>query len=313
MSTGIARVRQRFRVNVLLFREIRTCFVGDRCTSGNCVGLRDTTQTLQVAFEDNGRFAAVRPDDPAVASAEVAQCVSLTLTSPDIAAIQQELNEMRENVRRWSGDAVLLYVGVRIVPAVDLALSRWGGGPYVAPWDIDHLADRYSWGRATDFTIVTHGVTDRDTGYHHDIGGCGGTYGADYGLVGAGYSWVPRTEGAFWFDCATQPVYTHEWLHQVHWDYDFLSHYDPIYPPYPPCGVFDPDTTRWFPDSHEWQQDPDYWACGQADPGGNDAVNSHIIQAHWPRDGKLVTNHCRNGVQDFGETEVDRGGSCPSR
>jgi hypothetical protein len=108
-------------------------------------------------------------------------------------------------------------------------------------------------------------------------------------------------------------VYLHEWLHQTHYAVNHLSGFTDLYRgDYPACGLGDPDTGLWFPDTHECDRDPDFERCGSADCGGNDLVNSHVLQHHWPADRVLIGNHCRDGVRDYDETDVDRGGRwCP--
>ncbi len=305
--------RAPFRVDVLLMREVRTCFIGDPCTFGPCVGLRDDTGALRVAFADNAWFHVVREDDPAIGRAGLGQCVKLGLSDLEVENIRRELELTADNVRAWSGRDLHLRLVIHEVPSVSLALSRWGPGPWLAPWDLRATVERYL-SPQTDFVIVTSGVRDSVTGYHHDVAGCGGTFGSDYGLAGAGWSWVPSTGASFWFECAEQSVYTHEWLHQLHFAVQNLSCFDDLYHGvYPACGAGDPDPTLWFPDSHACLVDPDYVGCSTGSCGTADQLVQHILGAHYSRALRVVANSCRDGIRNYGETAIDEGGPCLGR
>ncbi|XXF77108.1 hypothetical protein P2318_29245 [Myxococcaceae bacterium GXIMD 01537] len=300
------------RVDVFLLKDISTCVIGNVCVTEPCLFLADDSGTPRVRFADDGAFRGVTPDDPAVETAPVVQCLRLRMTDAQVAARRAELERYRDDVALWTNGDLMLDLRFHEMDATPLSLSRFGGGLWVAPWDLRPVGFPLL-STETDFTLVTPGVRDPDTGLHHELGGCGGTFGADLGLAGAGHSWVPDTEGAFSFQCADHGVYTHEWLHQLHFDVHVLSHFDDLYDGnYPACGMGAPDTRLWFPDTHECNRDPDAPFCGAVQCGTNDEVNEHVLRAHWPPRGlRLITNHCRNGIQDYDETGVDIGPNCP--
>jgi uncharacterized repeat protein (TIGR01451 family) len=301
------------RVDVFLLKDISTCVIGNRCETGTCLALSDSSGTPRVRFADDFAFRAVRPDDPALGTAEVSQCLRLRLTDAEVAAKRSELEHFRDNVALWTGGALRLDLRIHELDTVEMSLSRWGGGLWIGPWDLRPVAFPYL-ARETDFTLVTQGIRDPALDLHHELGGCGGTFGADLGVGGAGHSWIPETGSVFWFQCAEHSVYAHEWLHQLHYAVHVLSGFDDLYDgAYPACGTASSDTRRWFPDTHECTRDPDYLACGGTDCGGNTAVNEHVLRAHWPPQGmpRLIANHCTNGIQDYDETGVDSGPDCP--
>jgi hypothetical protein len=97
----------------------------------------------------------------------------------------------------------------------------------------------------------------------------------------------------------------------MHWAVHNLSGFNDLYAgSFPACGAGASNPELWFPDSHDCNDDPDYAACGTGFCGDNDTVNSHILQEHWGPNRVLIANHCKDGVQNWGETGVDVGGSC---
>jgi hypothetical protein len=122
---------------------------------------------------------------------------------------------------------------------------------------------------------------------------------------------VPKSGASFWFECAEQPVFTHEWLHQVHWAYQTLSGFEDAYGwDLPACQQATEDPKRWFPDSHQCNVDPDYSYCGSDQCGDNDQVDEHILSVHWDPAVKFVASYCKDGRQDYDETAPDVGPSC---
>jgi len=113
----------------------------------------------------------------------------------------------------------------------------------------------------------------------------------------------------------------HEWGHQFSGAMNYLLGFKSIYPvdnpaSYPPCGMGDPDSFKWFPDSEHWGIDPDSPWCGMTDAEKVGIAELHLFAhydaslSHYPL-GFFTGNHCNNGVQDFGESQVDTGGNCP--
>lgn len=301
------------RVEAFLLKDVSTCFIGRRCGAGACRTLSDSRGTPRVRFADDGTYRAVPPGDPALATAEVAQCVHLRLSEEEVAARRAELERFREDVTRWTGGALTLELRIHELDAAELGLSNVFGEPWIAPWDarpvlFPHLT------RKTDFVLVTSGVRDAALDLHPELPACGLAYGANMGVGGAGYAWVPDTAAAFTFQCATHDIYTHEWLHQLHYAVHGLSAFEDAYGgAYPACGLGEPEPRGWFPDTHDCGKDPDLPTCGAASCGTSDAVNEHVLRAHWPPRGlsRLVTNHCRDGLLNHGETGVDDGVDCP--
>jgi hypothetical protein len=300
------------RVAVYLIDHLSTCFVGNPCTGDRCVGLRDDANNLVEAFADDAVFRAVQTTDPARDAAAKVVCVEMELSPTEVDEVRAELETFRANVEAWTGGALELELHVLPIGPVDLAESRWGGGVWIGPWDLRAVATPLL-DFVPDFNLVVPPIRDPDQQLHHDLGGCGGTFGAEPGLGigGAGWSWVPKTRSSFWFECAEESVFTHEWLHQVHWALMNLSGWSDLYgDSFPACGMGDPDPRKWFPDTHQCLVDPDFVNCGTADCGGNDLVNQHILSAHWDPARRFIANHCLDGVQNFGEAGVDTGGDC---
>ncbi len=297
------------KVAVYVPEVIDSCFIGDPCTGDNCVGLRNDDNVLTEAFTD-GSFRSVRTDDPAVSSALKSICLNMSLDGTALDEIDRELSNYHARVAEWSHGNIQLDLRKIRIPHANLNESRWGIGVWIGPWDLSEVATPQL-DFVPDFNLVIPPIRDPMRQLHHDLGGCGGTYGADLGLAGAGWSWVPKTRASFWFECAEQPVFTHEWLHQVHWAYQSISGFADRYGwSLPACGLGDLDRHTWFPDSHQCNEDPDFERCGLDDCGGNDLVNAHILGVHWDPALDFIANHCKDGVQDYGETGVDAGGPC---
>lgn len=302
------------RVDAFLFRDISTCYIGNRCVTEPCRRLSDSSGTPRVLFADDGSYRAVPPGDPAIATAEVVQCVHLRLSDEEVAARRAELERYRDDVARWTAGDLTLDLRIHELDTVELSLSNVFGELWIGPGDARPVIFPFL-SRDTDFVLVTPAVRDPDLDLHQELPACGLAFGADFGVGGAGYSWIPDTASSFFFQCADHGVYTHEWLHQLHFAVHVLSAFDDEYDgAYPACGTHVANTRRWFPDTHECNRDPDAPFCGAASCGTNDEVNEHVLTAHWPPEPleELVTNHCRNGIQDYGETGVDVGPDCPN-
>ncbi len=298
-------------VAVYLPQRIATCFIGSACTPGaaGCIGLRNDANTLVEGFTDES-FQAVRTTSPLRAGAEKEVCVEMAIEGNERSEIMAELARTQDNVREWSQGDILLNLHVIDFARLDMDEGRWGEGVWIDPSNLSEFA-RPALNFLPDFNLVVPPIRDPMRQLHHDLGGCGGTFGAEIGIAGGGWSWVPKTKSSFWFDCAEQPVLTHEWLHQVHFAYHNLSGFTDLYGwSLPACGQGDPNHRRWFPDSHQCNEDPDYARCGLNDCGTNDIVNSHILGEHWDPALHFVANYCKDGVQDFDEIGVDTGPSC---
>jgi hypothetical protein len=298
-------------VAALLYTDIDTCVVGDPCSGAECTGLWDDQQTLIEGFQ-RSNFRSVSPDDPLCTTAAKHKRVRLTMPPDQVLERRHQLDVYRANVFRWSNGELNLRIDVQEIGTTKMGLADWGGGLWIGPGEIE-AKGRRAVSRFTDFTIVSQGVRDATLGLHHGLGGCGGTIGADGGVGGAGHSWIPYTGNAYWFECSEESVYTHEWLHQTHWALNNLSNFTDLYhESFPACGMGNSDPTRWFPDTHSCNADPDAPYCGMAECGSNDVVNSHVLGEHWKAGRILTANHCRNGVLDYGETAIDVGPECPA-
>jgi hypothetical protein len=254
-------------------------------------------------------FAAVRTTSPRRETAQKEICLALTMSDTDRSAVLAELESFRELVRTWSNEDIELDLRLIEFDRIDMDMTRWGGGFWIGPWDFQEYAlSRLDF--LPDFNLLIVPVGDPTRNLSHWIGGCGGALGADFGIAGGGWTWVPKSTSLN-YDCATQPTITHEWLHQVRYAYVEVSGFADLYGDnLPACGAGDPNPKRWFPDSHQCLSDPDFVNCGTADCGGNDLVNSHILSEHWDPAFAFFGNHCKNGRQDYDETSVDSGPSC---
>src|SRR5262249_23262157 len=141
-------------------------------------------------------------------------------------------------------------------------LSRFDGGLWIAPWDAaDHIPRVIT--PVTDGVLTVVPTLDTVQDVVPPIGACGLSYGADFGLGGAGYSWIPYSNG-YSFQCAGPNTFFHEWLHQVDFAYEHLMGISDLYGgQFPACGLGDPDPHRWFPSPDECEHDPDSASCGQ--------------------------------------------------
>ncbi len=221
-------------------------------------------------------------------------------------------------------------------------MSKNSGCTYwLAPWNLDSLAGKYVT-RDTDFVLVFYDMVDDSTGtIKIDSGLGGGTMGADWGINGAGYSVQAMRYGSASFDPAcdsSSPSYSirqcgidwltqttmHEWLHQMDYALPYVSGVPDRYGNnrnnYDPCGSAPSDTFSWFPGADDYWYDPDWSGCDHY-CGQNEGLpqcsldltkltgwNTHIL-SHYRTSTNLIGNHCRNGVQDSGETGIDVGGN----
>ena len=298
-------------VEALIYRDLDTCVVGATCTSGTCAGLYDDAGQRVVSYENAENhgglhFQAVPPSHPLCTSAAQKRRIRFTMNDTEVATVRRELDLFRSNVFRWSNGELNLRVNVREIPRVTEArLGGWGESLFMGSDGIESTGRSYL-SRFNDFTIVVPATRDPVQALRTHDSFCGGTYGAESGVSGAGHTWIPFG----W--CSQQLVFTHEWLHQVDYAVHVLSGFNSIYPgnSFPACGAGDPDPTKWFPDTHAWASDPDANYCGQAHPG-DDTINAHVLGAHWKAGRVLIGNHCTDNVQNFDETQVDLASDCP--
>ncbi len=303
--------------DVFLMQDISMCAIGDPCpdwnADGTCYRFYDDAGVIRDAVAANDNFRTVAPSDPARYTAPHAVCQRDVLTPTQVTALRAQLAAFRENIYNWSSGSINLSLDIHEIGPVEMPLSGWGYGFWVGPWNLQPVAQPYL-SRDTDFVLVSQGIRDPSTGLHHDVGGCGGTFGVDWGLAGAGYSWIPATGNSFWFECADSGVYAHEWAHQLDFDLDNLSGFSDLYhDQYPACGQCASDPYTWFPNPDGFCSDPDLPTCGQ-DPcaSDNNQAVSHLLEIHYNPAQRLIANHCKDGMQDFDESGVDVGGDCLS-
>lgn len=100
----------------------------------------------------------------------------------------------------------------------------------------------------------------------------------------------------------------HEWLHQVDDAYNNLSGFEGVN--LPAAGDEDGHPHTWFPDPDQCEDDPDWKDYGTGGCSNVDDFYEHILREHWDRKRNFVASYCKNGVQDYGETDIDKGGDC---
>ncbi|OYT33810.1 MAG: hypothetical protein B6U87_02940, partial [Candidatus Aenigmarchaeota archaeon ex4484_52] len=311
-----------YEIVIFLFKDIQTCIVGDKCTK-NCQKIYKDGKTF-MKFEDNANFKALKPSDKTIEGYELKICLETKLNNSEINYLKDEINKFIDDVYDWSNNTIKLSPKYIEISAVELSMSRWGNGFWLAPWDIKSLVSQYIT-KNTDFVMVSNDIYDNVKRISFGSGYCGGTFGADWGLGGACYSWVPKTNPGSWFECAGEKTYIHEWLHQLDYALEYISGVEDIYRdefPESLCGV-DTHPHKWFPSPDTAPKDPDFPACKDHYNDWGSYCESikprdcdfewdeHLLSVHYNPDIKLIGNHCKNNKKDFDETDIDSGGKCP--
>ncbi len=298
------------RLDVFLFDDLQFCISGEPCPTlepdAACFRIYDAAGNVAQAF-DQATVRTLEPEEP-VPPEPNGTCIRVTLDQEERREAREQIEQFRDEVAEYTRGALdLELVWHEYMAPIRLAAGSSGGAFSIGPLSMDELAESVLTSD-TDFVIVTNGARDRDTGMYIDVPACGFSYSFDQSLAGAGFSWLPKTRKAFGFECAMSLVYMHEWLHQVEDGLHRLSPYDDLYDGvYPACGQGDPEPTKWFPNTHDWYLDPDFPGCGT---DGYPRFEEHQLRVHWSADNVLITNHCKDGVQDFDEQGVDVGGRC---
>jgi hypothetical protein len=305
-------VSEKLRTDVFLIEQLGVCIAGNSCPAtpptAGCLPIYDGSGSVSTSYAIDQHLSITPYDASAPAGAT---CLQLTMSSEDVATLQQEAQQFATNVETWSHGALDLEVHVHVLPTVSSSLAVYGHSLWPAPWDLDQFL-RPSLTSQTSFVMVSSGLRD-PSGLHTQVGACGLSYGASIGVAGAGYSWIPRTGNVASFECGNHGPYEIEWMHQLQFAAKRLSGFNDLYPTtFPACGHGDPDPLRWFPDPDpNITKDPDSPFCGQNGSSiANDPAIQHVLETHWPAIRRFVANHCRDGVQDYGETGVDSGGNC---
>ena len=148
------------RVDAFLFRDVSTCTSATGARRSECQALSDSSGTPRVRFADDGAYRAVPPGDPAIATAEVVQCVHLRLSDAEVAARRAELERYRDDVALWTGgrpDVGAAHPRARLRGAEPLQPSSglWVSSPDARPVIFPFLS------RDTDFVLLTAGVETR--------------------------------------------------------------------------------------------------------------------------------------------------------
>lgn len=249
------------------------------------------------------------------------ECLNLKLDERETTQIKTEAAKFVSEIYQWTGGAINPeLLAVEIATSSNVEMTQWGMGWYLAPWNVKSLISPFLTEKI-DFILLTHDLYDDSQKLVIPSPVCGGTLGADWGVGGTSYVWVPKTNPGYWFECSHAGNYMHEWLNAMDGTLEKISHVEDIYKgTYPPCGGGDPNGYKWFPlASRDNEVDPDYKACGNpkyCDSMGwdNQRCNlewhKHILKKHYNPLTDLIGNYCRNGAKDFGETGTDCGVAC---
>jgi hypothetical protein len=300
----------KLRAAVFLPRRVSTCLIGDSCSQndGSCLGLYDDQGALLHGFTRSS-LQAVRSTDPRLETAANKQCVSFVFTDTELSEVRAQLELYRTNVLTWTAGDVELTLSEIELDSIDVGLTGYGDSLWIAPWDFEAVAiSRLDF--VPDFNFVIQPMRDPDQRLHILPAACGLSFAQDWGIAGAGFSWLPKTGATFWQECLSAQSIAHEWLHQVEGAYTGISGFVSDYPSdeqLPACGTSGLDPKRWFPSTHSCAIDPDYHLCGGSCEFD---VEEHVLRAHWDPSLDFIANHCRDGRQDFNETGVDSGGHC---
>lgn len=315
VPTATPAQRSRLRVDAFILTSQDLCIGGNPWRDGSPVVLHNADGSINRAWQvdsAHGWPLGFVPGDPVGDTMPQVECFTTGFTAEEIDRIERELRVFARTVRSWSFGALNLDVRVHRLSG-PATLERINLGFVVGPWSLGPLAAPIVT-TATDFVVAFTPNRELATGRYFDWGLWGGTYGVDLGIGGASYSWIGTPHDAL--------IVLHEWQHQLTYAVRYLLGFQSIYPDYvsypgtgyPACGQGAADTFAWFPDSHEAEVEPDSPWCGmsKSDTGVPEMhVLSHLDRSlrHYPL-GRIVGNHCRDGVMDYDETGVDVGGKC---
>lgn len=306
----------KIKIDLYLVKQGRTCIVGQ---DGNDLYVynRDGSKFASFAIDkENGLPKALKPSDPDVKLYPKKVCLTLTLTDKEIVEIEKEFNQFTTNIQQWSSGSIQPE-GKIIILNGEITMSRQGDGWLIRPSDIESLATNYL-RRDTDFAILTNSIGDSSLGLYVNPSYCGLSFLSEQ-TKGALSAWVPKTYSWTGYECATSESYSHEFSHLLGFSLVHLMGLKSVYPisnRLPMCGQADKNSYLWFPNPDKMELDPDAPWCGTKVPNG-DAATKHLLQYHYDPTMKyyafdqLYGNHCRNNVQDFMETDIDKGGGCP--
>jgi len=308
---SLERAPRRVTVTAVMARNIKTCISGVPCDDEDdpeCYGIyREADQSFIKGFRD----VQFLPSTVEVPSNHDQECLHLTFDETVMADIANELDEMTSKVYQWSKQQLKLDIDIIDVPEEhDVYMTKSFNTQWLATWDFERqIRSRLTYN--PDFTLVFNNIRDPVKGIYHQLFVCGLAYGTGLnGMAGGGYSWIPVTDPPFWFSCYdSHQALIHEWMHEVHTAYTELSGFDDKFDRnYPPCDYVVTDPLSYFPDSHDIFIDPGSPWCGTSESPSNDLVMEYLLSKRWDPRVNFTTNHCENGVRDYGELGVDKGG-----
>lgn len=322
---------------VFILNPVQVCLAGNEFASGDvCYG--EKCGDCACAWEDfdpPAPMTGIPPEkinDPQYADYAYRTCLNITLTNAEVEEIKQDMRLVAEKVYEWSESALELVITFTEIP---YSHTGFTAPDFVfGPFEVDDELLNPNVGIDTDLIYVVTGVEDRDQGKKLAYW-CGGSYG-EMSIHGAGYSYIQVNEGA----CNSvtiggEQIYEpliHEWYHNLDWSllrvnkvWDIFEGLAPDWTNWqranwPACGTGG-NPVGWFPSIDYCEWDPDWIDCNNSASAGKcthaGEVNGqmswyeHVIRAHYPGAIRYIGNYCRDGRQDFGETGVDVGGSCP--
>ena len=325
-SSAIIQIYQTQQINlsVILITDAQTCIIGNSYTGGgNPLTIQYTDNNVVAQqFQNDASFAAVRQSDLTSYSYTVEDCLDLAMSS-------QEIQHAKDQVDIFVGKAFAYSDGaIMLVPTYyeyqgEINMSGYGSGFWLSPNNIPRSLVAQI-GSDAGFVIAFMDTRDSTklVSYPFNYGGL--TFGSDYGLSGAGYSFIPL---AWWSGDSTSWTYPlHEWLHQLNSALQQGTGVQDIYNnnfPQSLCGNASSNPWSWFPSADCAQIDPGFPACAynygnwsaycNAFPSVNEmdcgqVWDKYILHVHYPKGIRLLPNHCNDGLQDFGETDIDQGG-----
>lgn len=154
--------------------------------------------------------------------------VRATVSAGEERRIRDGFAAFARHVLRFTSGALRIDADYVVVDEPLTRLSGEPGGPFwPAPWDVAPTTDRLMAGRQYDSVFVYVKCREGD-GVGIPLLHGGGTFGADYGPHGAGWTDIPFYPE--WLD-ASGEIELHEWLHQIDWMFTHVLCYpDAIVP-----------------------------------------------------------------------------------
>jgi hypothetical protein len=321
---------------VFILSPIRFCMAGNEYTSGGiCRG--EKCGDCDCLWEDYDPPAPVMAIPPQLINSSIydqylyKDCLEIALTQEEIVKITADMDVVKQVAFEWTGGALDLQMEVIVLP---FDRVRFAGPNFVlGPADVDDELLNFYVGTDTAFVYVVSGVNDRISGNNITVM-CGGSYG-DQSIHGAGFASIQFNDVCNSVVIDSQVVYEpliHEWIHNLDWALehihkipDILGDDGPDWAHWsraslPACGNGPDDPLSWFPSIDYCEWDPDWIDCNNVasagcghsgEVGSEPSWYEHVLSVHYPRMIHFLGNFCRDGRQDFGETGVDSGGSCP--